>query len=88
MLPLTPIFVAKVEVPGPCTVIGPPKYELPVVVAPPLIVRPPVCVPSPIVLDAYAVRPPLNCVSVEVALPASWKGYAEEMLEVRLLGVT
>lgn len=46
-----------------------------VVVAPPFTVSPPVCVPSPIVEDAYAVSPPLNCVSVEVALPASGNGY-------------
>jgi len=47
-----------------------------VVVALPDIVSPPKPVPSPIVDEAYAVSPPLNCVSVVVALPAALKGYA------------
>ena len=38
----------------------------------------------PVLVAPVVVRPPLNCVSVEVALPASWKGYAaaidDEML--------
>lgn len=55
----------------------PPMYALPVVVAPPFTVRPPACVPSPIVEEAYAVRPPLNWVSVEVAFPARPNGYAK-----------
>ena len=54
----------------------PPKYALPVVVAPPNIVSPVVCVPAPIVDDANAVRPPLNCVRVDVAFPVSANGYA------------
>ena len=61
---------AKVEVPAPCTA------SVPVVVAPPDIVSPPACVPLPTVEDANAVSPALNCVSVDVALPAAWKGYA------------
>ena len=52
----------------------PPKYAFPVVVAGPLTVRP--SRPSPTVEEAYAVRPPLNCVRVEVAFPASGKAYA------------
>jgi hypothetical protein len=53
----------------------PAKYAFPVVVAPPAIVRPPVWVPEPIVEEAYAVKPPLNCVRVDVAFPVSAKGY-------------
>lgn len=61
----------------PLKVPRPLKYALPVVVAPPEIVRPPVCAPLPIVVDAYEVRPPLNCVSVDVAFPATLNGYAK-----------
>jgi len=46
-------------------------------VEPPLIVRPPCCVPLPMVLDAKAVRPPLNWVRVEVALPVTLNGYED-----------
>jgi hypothetical protein len=54
----------------------PEKVEEPVTkrlveVAPPLTVSPPPSVPFPTVEDAYDVSPPLNCVSVEVALPVS-----------------
>ena len=52
----------------------PATYALPVVVAPPEIVSPVACPPAPIVEDANAVKPPLNCVSVEVALPERAKG--------------
>src|SRR3954465_2535298 len=44
------------------------------------MVRPPVCDPLPIVEDANAVMPPLNCVSVLVALSVRGKGYALEPL--------
>jgi hypothetical protein len=47
---------------------------LPVVVELPETVKPPVPVPSPIVVEANAVRPPLNCVSVEVPLPICGNG--------------
>src|SRR5579872_4848105 len=66
-LPATTNLLAGEVVPIPTL---PAMYALPVVVAPPLIVRPPVWLPLPIVLDANAVSPPLNCVRVEVALPA------------------
>jgi hypothetical protein len=49
--------------------------EFPVVVAEPLMVRPLIAVPFPIVVEAKDVRPPLNCVSVVVALPATENGY-------------
>jgi hypothetical protein len=72
----------KYEEPRPKTVVLRPVVvalpwtrRLPVVVALPLIVSPEIAVPLPIVDEAYAVRPPLNCVSVEVALPVSVKGY-------------
>lgn len=52
----------------------PPIYAVPVVVAFPEIVRPPSAVPFPMVVEACAVRPPLNCVSVDVAFPASGNG--------------
>jgi len=45
-----------------------------VVVAVPLTVRPPWVVPLPMVELAKAVRPPLNWVRVEVALPVRAKG--------------
>ena len=61
---------------------APLKKALRVVVEPPLIVRPPPCVPLPMVDEAKAVSPPLNWVSVEVALPATWKGYEEARPEV------
>jgi hypothetical protein len=48
----------------------------PVVVAEPLMVRPEIAVPPPIVVEAKDVRPPLNCVSVVVALPVAVNGYA------------
>ncbi len=51
------------------------KYALPVVVAPPEIVKPPACVELPMVDEAKAVKPPLNCVSVVVALPGAKNGY-------------
>ncbi len=54
----------------------PPKYAFPVVVAPPDMVSPPFWLPLPMVDEAYAVSPPLNCVSVEVELPVPWNGYA------------
>src|SRR3989344_4972831 len=57
-------------------------FRKPVVVAPPLMVRPVACVPAPMVDDAYAVSPPLNCVRVEVALPARPNGYPEPALHV------
>jgi len=57
--------------------IAPLKKALSVVVEPPLIVRPPCCVPLPMVLDAKAVRPPLNWVRVEVALPVTLNGYED-----------
>ena len=53
--------------------------RFPVVVAPPKMVRPPICVPEPMVDEANAVRPRLNCVSVVVAFPAAWNGYADEI---------
>ena len=56
------------------TPIAPFTKRSPVVVAPPEIVSPPIAVPFPIVELAYAVNPPLNWVSVEVALPVSWNG--------------
>jgi hypothetical protein len=40
------------------------------------MVRPVVFVPPPIVDDEYAVIPPLNCVSVDVAFPGRGNGYA------------
>ena len=46
--------------------IFPPKYELPVVVAPPDIVRPPACVPSPMVDDASEYIPLVKPMSVDV----------------------
>lgn len=46
------------------------------VVAPPEMVRPVVWPPAPIVELAYAVRPPLNWVRVEVELPVPANGYA------------
>jgi len=58
----------------PPVVSVPARYVEPVVVAFPFVVRP--SVPLPIVELANAVRPPLNCVKVEVALPASEKGYS------------
>src|SRR3989344_545813 len=39
------------------------------------MVSPPACVPSP--MEEEAVSPPLNCVSVDVALPVRAKGYAK-----------
>lgn len=42
-----------------------------------LVVVPSVTVSEEMVDEAYAVRPPLNCVSVEVALPARLNGYAD-----------
>jgi hypothetical protein len=56
----------------------PPKYAFPVVVAPPEMVSPPVCEPEPMVEEAKAVRPPLNCVRVEVELLVPKNGYAKE----------
>ena len=41
------------------------------------MVVPFVTVRAEMVEDANAVRPPLNCVRVDVAFPASWNGYAE-----------
>lgn len=52
----------------------PATYALPVVVAPPEIVSPVACPPAPIVEEAKAVSPPLNCVRVVVALPATLNG--------------
>ena len=49
--------------------------EFPVTNRFPKTVSPPFAVPSPIVEEAKAVRPPLNCVRVDVALPASENGY-------------
>ena len=53
-----------------------------VVVAVPETVSPPPAVPLPMVVDAYAVNPPLNCVSVVVAFPANANGYCERREEV------
>lgn len=72
-LPLAVMLAPPV---GGVTTRVPWKSALSVVVAPPEIVRPFACVPFPIVLVEYAVRPPLNCVRVEVALPGSGNGYA------------
>ena len=62
------VVLKPVEVALPCT------KRLPVVVAPPKMVRPPVADPLPMVVEAKAVRPPLNCVRVEVALPERVNG--------------
>jgi hypothetical protein len=40
------------------------------------MVRPEIAVPAPMVVEAKDVRPPLNCVSVVVALPVAVNGYA------------
>jgi len=56
---------AKVEVELPCTV------RKPVVVAPPEIVRPVVWAPPPIVEDAFAIRPAVNWMRVDVELPSA-----------------
>ena len=77
MLPLIDTLLLIVEVPLPRTA------SVPVVVAPPLTVSPPAWVPLPTVDDANAVMPPLNCVRVDVALPASGNGYAAELNEER-----
>ena len=45
-------------------------------VAEPEMVRPEIAVPAPMVVEAKDVRPPLNCVRVEVALPVAVNGYA------------
>ena len=50
-----------------------------------LVVVPMVTVRAEMVEVAYAVNPPLNCVRVEVALPASWKGYWARSEEVETL---
>ena len=68
------VVVAAESVVPPVTAKVPWSTELPVVVALPKIVSPPKPVPLPIVEEAYAVSPPLNWVSVEVALPVTWKG--------------
>src|SRR5262249_37196711 len=46
------------------------------VVAVPLTVSPPAVVPVPMVLEAYAVRPPLDWVEVALKKPARLNGYA------------
>jgi hypothetical protein len=63
-----PVTARAEVVAFPCT------SKLPVVVAPPKMVRPPMFVPEPMVDEAKAVRPPLNWVKVEVALPAAPNG--------------
>ena len=66
-LPLTSSLLVGVVVPIPTF---PPKYAIPVVVAPPETVRPPACVPLPIVEDAVAMRPWVMMRRVEVELPS------------------
>jgi hypothetical protein len=92
LIPLAKVDDALEEVTLSAVVCRPPKkvevavlstVRNPVVVAPPLIVSPPACVPLPMVDDAKAVRPLLNCVRVEVALPARPNGYAETLALVR-----
>jgi len=73
------VIARLVVVALPCTT------RLPVVVAPPDIVSPPACAPLPIVDDANAVRPPPNCVSVEVELPVPWNGYCAKSEDVETL---
>ena len=93
MMPLAPTWrhctepVTPASLREPLTVMPPPTWSAPVVVAPPAIVSPPVCVPLPIVDDANAVSPALNCVRVEVALPAAWNGYAAATADARPAGL-